>query len=240
MSLGAELPVKPAKFSSGGTRMAEAPVDTWLAVFKAIHFGALVVVVIAALVIAATSFFIIQWQSEIQSRTAADFDHYRDSVTAGLEQARSESAAANERAAAADARAAVLEKAARETQVDLERLRAHVTPRHLRRAQADQIIRILQGYPFSLPVVVLPNDHEAANYAREIVNALSAAGMSIHRAPLYSEARVGLVLAGKRTPEYSLLLTAFELANIPVIQGPLETEFPSEKWDICLTVGSRG
>jgi hypothetical protein len=219
--------------------MAEAPIDTWLAVFKAIHLGALVVAIVAALVIAVTSFFIIRWQSEIQSRKQAEFEHYRDSVAARVEEARIAGAAANERAAAANARAAELEKAAKDTQLDLERLKQHVAPRHLRRTQADQIIRIVQGYPFLLPVVVLPNDHEAANYAREIVNALSAAGMSIRRAPLYSERRVGLILAGKRTPEYNLLLTAFELANIPVIQGPLETEFPSEKWDISLTIGSR-
>jgi len=238
-SIGAIGPQQTARVSSGVTRMAEAPIDTWLAVFKAIHLGSLVVAIVSASVFAATSFLVIRWQSEVQARKNAEFEHYRQSVATQMEEARRQSVAASERAASADARASDLERAARETQHDLERLKQHAAPRHLRRAQADQLIRILQGYPFPLSVVVLPNDHEAANYAREIGNALSAAGMSIRRTPLYSEQRVGLVLAGKRTPEYNLLLTAFELADIPVVQGPQETEFPTEKWDISLTIGSR-
>jgi hypothetical protein len=214
-------------------------VDAWLAVFKIVYLCSLVVAVVAALVMAGSGFFIIRWQQDIQSRQAAEFAHYKEDTSAKVAKAQSEGAGAEERAAAAVERATRLEQEAREAQLDLERLKQQVAPRHLRRTQAEQLIRILQGHPFTLPVVVLPNDHEAAGYAREIVNALSSAGMSIQRAPLYSERRTGLILSGKRTPEYNLLLTAFELANIPVIQGPLEAEFPPEHWEISLTIGSR-
>jgi hypothetical protein len=234
---GAKIPGRRAKFAVNVVRMAV--VDAWLAILKVVFVSSAAVAVVSALIMAGSGFFIIKSQHDILVRHDTELEIYQQDLAAKIAQARSEGASAAERAATATERAARLEKEAREAQLDLEKLKQQVAPRHLRRAQAEQLIRILRGHPFTLPVVVLPNDHEAAAYAREIVNALSEAGMTIQRAPLYSDRRTGLILSGQRSPEYNLLLTAFELANVPVIQGPLETEFPPENWSISLTIGSR-
>jgi len=215
-------------------------VDAWLAVLKLVYFWSLVVAVVSALVMAGSGFFVITWQHAIEQRRDAEMLRYREDVGEQLAQARRQDENAEQRAAVATERATRLEKEARTAELEVERLKQQIAPRHLRRAQAEQLIRILQAHPFTLPVVVLPNDREAARYAREIINALAVAGMTVQRTPLYSDQRTGLVLAGKRTPEYNLLLSAFELAYVPVVQGPLEPEFPSQHWEISLTIGSRG
>jgi hypothetical protein len=210
--------------------MMEPSALTWhLARATTFYNFAMVALAIGAILTIAATIGLI-WASALKSRY---IDEHLATAFAQQQQAKAETAKANERAAELLLRAQQVQLDRDKMHIELEHVRAIDGPRRLSTEQRTKIVKALVGHPMTINLLSAGNDPEAKQFADDLTAALKAAGMTVNVATsvLFIPLRgLGMTMSSSETG--SVLYAALRSANLEVKDLP-------ERNPIMIVVGSK-